>query len=265
MRSEDDAPRRAGTTRGSGAAAGPSAVGLLALLLAAGLSSPAPLAAQQEDCTVLCAPELKFEPTVTVENLFGPPRVVELEDGAPADTVELERETAFEMIFALDVPTEIPRVGLTLEAIWTPFAGTSENLFTGRTARELGEEEVTDNPVELEAEANVALVTPEETGGWVDAHVDVIDKLSPAARPDDDRLFTHKLNFELDAALAAFNWLPEGRWLRNVEVEGSLDYVATGLPEAGDEVPAGEQVFLEDASPWRVSALLVVPVAPLDP
>lgn len=244
---------------------GRSAPGLLGLLLAAGLLFPAPLAAQQGDCTVLCTPELKFEPTVTVENLFDAPRVVELEDGVPGDTVRLERETAFEKIFALDVPTEIPRVGLTLEAIWTPFAGTSENLFTARTAEELGEEEVADNPVELEAEVNLALLTPEETGGWLDAHFDVIDKLSPAARPGDDRLFTHKLNFELDAALVVFNWLPEGRWLRNVEGEDSLDYVATGLPEAGDEVPAGEQVFLDDAGAWGFSALLVVPVAPLDP
>lgn len=244
--------------------AGKAASGLLALLVAVCVAIPAPLAAQQEDCTVLCTPELKFEPTVTVENLFEAPQVVELEDGAPADTVQLDQETAFEMIFALDVPTEIPRVGLTLEAIWTPFEETSENLFTGRTDDDLGEE-VADNPVELEAEVNFALLTPEETGGWVDAHFDVIDKLSPAAQPDDDRLFTHKLNFELDAALVVFNWLPEGRWLRNVEVEGSLDYVATGLPEAGDEVPAGEQVILEDASPWGVSALLVVPVAPLDP
>lgn len=239
--------------------------GLAALLLSAVLAAPSPLAAQEEDCTVLCAPELKFEPTVTVENLFDPPRVVELQDDAPGDTVQLDQETALELIFALDVPTEIPRVGLTLEAIWTPFAGTSENLFTGRTAEELGEEEIADNPVELEAELNFTVLTPEETGGWVDAHFDVIDKLSPAAQPDDDRLFTHKLNFELDAAFLVFSRLPEGSWLRNVEVEGSLDYVATGLPGAGDEVPAGEQLFLEDASPWGVSALLVVPVAPLDP
>lgn len=235
-------------------------------LLAVGLLLPSPLAGQEGDgCTVLCAPELKFEPTWTVENLFDRPRVVELEDGVPVDTVRLERETVFELIFALDIPTEIPRVGLTLEAIWTPFAGTSENLFTGRTAEELGEEEVTDNVVELEAEVNFALLTPEETGGWVDAHFDVIDKFGPAARPGDDRLFTHKLNFELDAALAALHWLPEGNWLRNLEVEGSLDFVATGLPRAGDEVPAGRQVFLDDASAWSFSLLLVVPVAPFAP
>lgn len=237
---------------------------LLGVFLAAGLLVPSPLASQEADCTVLCTPELKFEPTVTVENLFDPPRVVELQDGAPADTVQLDQETVFEIIFALSVPTEIPRVGLTLEAIWTPFAETSENLFTGQTEND-PREEVTDNPVELEAEANFALLTPEETGGWVDAHFDLVDKLSPAARPGDDRLYTHKLNFELDVALALYNWRPEGRWLRNVEVEGSLDYVATGLPEAGDEVPAGEQVFLDDASAWGFSALLVLPLAPLDP
>lgn len=44
-----------------------------------------------------------------------------------------------------------------------------------------------------------------------------------------------------------------------------MDYVATGLPDEGDEVPQGEQVFLEDESPWTFYAGLVIPVAPLDP
>lgn len=216
-------------------------------------------------CTVVCTPELKFEPTLTVENLFDAPRVVELKNGGTGDTVQLGTETVFELIFALDIPTEIPRIGLTLEAIWTPFAGTSENPFTGRTAEELGEEEITDNPVELEAEVNVALLTAEETGGWIDAHFDIVDQLSPAEQPDDDGLFTHKLDFELDVAIAVFKWLPKGNWLRNLEVEGSLDFLATGLPDEGDEVPAGEQLFLERASPWSFSALLIIPLAPLSP
>lgn len=57
-----------------------------------------------------------MEPTVTVENLFDPPRMAELQDGAPADKVQLDQET----------------------------------------------------------------------GGWVDAHFDLVDKLSPTARPGDD-------------------------------------------------------------------------------
>ena len=51
----------------------------------------------------LCAPELKVEPTWTVENLIGAPRI-EI-DG------EVEREsraTIFEMIFAVDVPDVDP-------------------------------------------------------------------------------------------------------------------------------------------------------------
>lgn len=165
------------------------------------------------------------------------------------------------MVFALDVRSEIPRLGLTFEAIWTPFAGTGENPFTGRTAPELGVEAVGDNPVELEAETNVTLLSPEETGGWVDAHFDIVDQLSPAEQPDDTRLFTHKLDFELDTTVLLLHWLPEDSWLRNLELETSLDYMATGIPRTGDEVPAGEHRYLDDASPWSIGVLAVVPLA----
>jgi len=60
-----------------------------------------------------------------------------------------------------------------------------------------------------------------------------------------------------------FSRLPDGHWLRNVEAEVSLDYVATGLPKAGDVV-AGER-FLNKASPWSLSFVMVVPLAPLVP
>ena len=49
----------------------------------------------------------------------------------------------------------------------------------------------------------------------------------------------HKLNFELDTSVSVFNWLPEGKWLRGLELEGSLDYVATGLPKAAIASMAG--------------------------
>jgi hypothetical protein len=60
--------------------------------------------------------------------------------------------------------------------------------------------------------------------------------------------------------VSIFNWLPEGRWLRGVELEGSLDYVATGLAKAGDRINGRR--YLEDASPWSFSIVFVVPVAP---
>ena len=64
-------------------------------------------------------------------------------------------------------------------------------------------------------------------------------------------------------AVFLFNALPEGNWLRNVELEGSLDYVATGLPKAGDVI--GNERFLDDASPWSFSLVFIFPLAPLSP
>ena len=59
-------------------------------------------------------------------------------------------------------------------------------------------------------------------------------KFSPAERPNASRAYTHKLDFELDTAFHIFKRLPEGRWLRGLELETSLDYLATGLPKKGD-------------------------------
>lgn len=46
--------------------------------------------------------------------------------------------------------------------------------------------------------------------------------ISPAERPTDRRAYTHKMDLELDTSRSVFNWLPEARWLRGVELEGSL-------------------------------------------
>ena len=149
----------------------------------------------------------------------------------------------FELEFAADVPTEIPRVGFTFEAIFSPFQDDTE--------------------VELELELNLTWLEPEQTGGWVESCFDIIDKFSPAERPTDTSAYTHKLNFELDTAVFLFNALPEDNWLRNVELEGSLDYVATGLPKAGDVI--GNERFLDDASPWSFSVVGILPLASLSP
>ena len=149
----------------------------------------------------------------------------------------------FELEFDADVPTEIPRVGFTFEAIFSPFQDDTE--------------------VELELELNLTWLEPEQTGGWVESHFDIIDKFSPAERPTDTSAYTHKLNFELDTAVFLFNALPEDNWLRNVELEGSLDYVATGLPKAGDVI--GNERFLDDASPWSFSVVGILPLASLSP
>jgi hypothetical protein len=187
-------------------------------------------------CRVLCAPEFKVEPTVTITNLFGGPRIEP--DGEPP--VRERRATEFEMILALDMDTRLSWLGFTFEAIFLPFDRESTP--------------------DLEFEAKFTWLPAARTRGWVSSHFDVVDKLSAAERPGDQRAYTHKLNLELDTSLAVFNWLPEGRWLRGVELEGSLDYVVTGLPRAGDRVSGLR--FIDRPSPWSFSVVFVLPVAP---
>jgi hypothetical protein len=194
-------------------------------------------AEEPSTCRILCAPEFKVEPTVTFTNLFGSPRVVD-DDGT---LTRERREAEFEIILALGLPTRASWLEFTVEAIFLPFDRKSTP--------------------ELELETNFIWLPAERTRGWVSSHVDIVDKFSAAERPTDQRAYTHKLNVELDTSFAVFNWLPEGRWLRGVELEGSLDYVATGLPEPGDHI--GRVRFIDRASPWSLSIVVVLPIAPM--
>lgn len=201
------------------------------------LGAPAALAQAPAPCRVLCAPEFKVEPTITFTNVFGSPRIVQ-DDG----TITRERrDTEFEVILSLGLPTRVSWLEFTVEAIFLPFDR--------------------DSTPELEFETNVVWLPAERTKGWLSSHFDIVDKFSPAERPTDRRAYTHKLNLELDTSLSVFNWLPEGRWLRGVELEGSLDYVASGLPKVGDDVSGGH--YLDKASPWSFSLVFVFPLAPL--
>ena len=124
------------------------------------LLAPGLAAAQEGDsCALLCVPEMKVEPTLTFENLVGAPRIE-----SAGVVAEAGRETFFELVFAVEVPTEIPRVSVTFEAIFAPLEGT-------------------DNAPEIESELNIDLVDTDDTGGWLSSHVDVIDKFSPAEMP----------------------------------------------------------------------------------
>ena len=110
---------------------------------------------------------------------------------------------------------------------------------------------------------NIELFGEDQTGGWVSSHFDIVDKFSPGETPRAASVYTHKLNFEWDTAFHVFSRLPAGSWLRNVELELSLDYVATGLPKAGDLI--GDERFIDKASPWSLSFVFVFPLAPLVP
>jgi len=201
--------------------------------------APQPDAGSQgsDPCRFICELAWKFEPTITVENLANRHRVA-TGDGM---VERAQRDRVFEIVLALDLETKVPWLGFTAEAITAPFEDGNE--------------------VELEFESNFHWLTESMTRGWVTSHFDVVDKFSPAERPDTTRAYTHKLDFELDTAFHPFKRLPEGRWLRGFELELSLDYLATGLPKEGDVFPDGSRM-LDDASPWSLSLVFVIPVAP---
>ena len=202
-------------------------------------AAPQPDAGSQgsDPCRFICELAWKFEPTITVENLANRHRVA-TGDGM---VERAQRDRVFEIVLALDLETKVPWLGFTAEAITAPFEDGNE--------------------VELEFESNFHWLTESMTRGWVTSHFDVVDKFSPAERPDTTRAYTHKLDFELDTAFHPFKRLPEGRWLRGFELELSLDYLATGLPKQGDVFPDGSRM-LDDASPWSLSLVFVIPVAP---
>lgn len=225
----------------------------------------APLqAAQGQDCKMLfCSPSLTALPSVVVTNLFGPASVRRLPNG-PVN--ELNTEAHFAAILNVGIPSTIPRTSFFFEAIWLPFVGDDMNTFTGYTASDLEDaDEVAANLPVLEFGVSFALIRPKTTNGWFGLSLDVIDQLSPAAEPEDAREYTHKLDLNLNAALGIFNWLPKGSWFRNVKAYGTLDYLATGIPDEGDEIPKNVRVFLKDASPWSFWSGLVIPIAPIAP
>jgi hypothetical protein len=211
--------------------------GIVLTAVAAAALADSAYAQESSECRVICGLEWKVEPTFTIENLANRHQVI-TPDGI---TERANRERVFELVLALDMATKADWLGFTVEAIVSPFSD--------------------DNAVELEFESNFHWLRPSMTRGWVTSHFDVVDQFSPAERPESSRAYTHKLDFELDAAVHVFNWLPEDRWLHGVEVETSLDYLATGLPRKGDVFPDGSR-FLDDASPWSLSFVFVIPVAP---
>ena len=201
-----------------------------------------PICAQdpKDKCFVLCAPSVKVEPTFTWENLFRPARVAETDAGGNTVIQKTERERVFETVIAVDVPTTVPRVSFVFETIVKPFVkGTSP---------------------ELETELNLHWLDSEKTKGWVGSHFDIVDKYSPGAQPSTLDRYTHKLNLELDTAVAFLKWTKKP-WLSDVEIETSLDYVASGLPRAGDRF--GNRTYLDNASRWSFSLVFVLPIAPI--
>jgi len=194
----------------------------------------------QPKCFFLCQPRLKVEPTFTWENWLKAPRIAETDDQGNTTIKKAEVESVFETVIGVDIPTTVPRVSFTFETILKPFLqGASP---------------------ELETELNLHWLRSKDTNGWLGSHFDIIDKYSRGALPPNLDTYTHKLNFELDTAVAFLKWVNKP-WLRDIEIEASLDYVASGLARAGDTF--GNMTYLDNASRWGFSLVFVVPLAPL--
>jgi hypothetical protein len=214
-------------------------------------------AAQPRPCHVLCAPSFALMPAVIRTHVFGGPRVRSLATGT---RTRLPGTSDFEMIIAVAARTALPRLSLFGSVQWLPNASEQRNPFTLYTASELGEP-VRANAPTVTMGASVALLRAPATKGLLDLAVNAGDLFSQAARPGDKSAYTHKLDLDLVAHLHALAWTPGATWLHRVTVFSILDYVATGLPRAGDEVPVG-RVFETDARPTSLIAGLSLPVTP---
>lgn len=234
--------------------------GLLAVLFAGTLLQTA----QAQDCKMLfCGPSFQFLPSVAVTNLFDPATVRLLPDGPEK---ELESEAHPAVALNVGIPSTIPRTSFFFQAIWLPFAGDDQNTFTGYTASDLEDaDEISANLPVLEFGASFTILKRPTTSGWLGLKLNVMDQFGPAGEPEDAREYTHKLNLELDASFGIFNWVSRGNWFRNVTAYAALNYLVTGLPDEGDEIPKGVRVFQGDASPWSFWTGLVIPIAPIAP
>lgn len=226
-------------------------------LAAVGVLSPRSADAQQNCKLLFCSPTLLFQPATITTNAVDPPEV-RLANGT---TTELERSTEFLMRFTLMVPTSIPRTSLSAHLQWTPFADAPRQPFTGQSAEDLGEEAIDANLPLFVYGPVFKLVTEQQTNGWFSGQIMVRALFSPGMRPEDERAYTHKFLPGLGVNVGIFNWLPEGSLLRNVPLFARANYVATGLPEAGDPVPGGG-TLLDDADPWILIFGMGFPLAP---
>jgi hypothetical protein len=220
------------------------------------------LAQQKKPCKSICQPTLVGSVSAVRSHLFNSPTVRSLKDGT---THKLPANTNTQLQLYVFAPTLVPRTEIFVSAQWLPTAKATQNPFTQYTASELSTDEVTANLPSVSMGLRVNVVKPDQTAGWVGLIPYAGDLFSKAQRPDDMSDYTHKLDLGATLTLSVFNWLSPHDWLSKVIGAATLDYVATGQPHAGDEVPKGERVFVDSVHSPTLIVSLVIPVAPLVP
>jgi hypothetical protein len=233
---------------------------LVKTLLMAAIAVPVTVGAQQDQqCKLVCAPKFTLLPGVIRTHAVHAPRVREL---ATNQIQTLPSKSSFEVIGAFVAPTAIRWASLYASIEWLPNAKESANPYTLYTASDVGEQ-LRANAPSVNMGATFGLVRPPLTKGWFTLNGNVSDLYSKAAEPDDKSSYSHKLDLTLIGTLDVFNELPKAEYLHRVGIYGILDFVATGLPKKGDEVPKGERVFLDDARSASLIFGLSIPFAPM--
>lgn len=236
--------------------------GALVAAVAAATAAAQPVAAQsQQSCTIICAPSLAFNVAALRSHVFGSPKVRNDTTGVVS---ELPSKTNLELQFFLAAPTAIQHLSAFMTVTWLPSAKTAANPFTEYTASQLGDQ-VRANHVSMSMGAMGELVPKSMTHGLFVLEAYVGDLLSPAARPGDESAYTNKLDLGGVALLYPFATLDASSAAKKsgVYLYATLDYVATGLPKKGDDVPKGVRTFVTDAKPAALVLGAGIPIAPL--
>jgi hypothetical protein len=216
-----------------------------------------PIEDRAPHCRIVCAPTLSLMPGLVRTHLRGGPLV---RTNATNAEQRLPSSSAMEIIVAATARTAVPRLSVFGSVQWLPNASAQRNPFTLYTASELGEQ-VRANAPTATAGISISLLPASATRGWIDVAGNLGDLFSQAARPSDASAYTHKLDLELSTNVHAFDWVPARTYLHRASLFGILDYVATGLPREGDEVPLGRR-FLSDARPLALIAGISFPLTP---
>ncbi|MFN2570536.1 MAG: hypothetical protein ABR537_02825 [Gemmatimonadales bacterium] len=160
------------------------------------------------------------------------------------------------------IPTQLPSLSLFVDVAWLPTANARVNPFTEYSTSAIGGP-IRANLPSISAGALYQVVTQRQTHGWFDFSPYVAALLSQAARPDARSDYTYKLDLGATATAGTRATEAARSWLQHVRIAATLDWVTTGLPHAGDDLPKGERVFLDDARGLSLSLGLILPVAPL--
>lgn len=220
-----------------------------------------PAAAQQpKPCTIICAPTVAFNIAANKSHVFGSPTVRNDTTGVVS---KLPSTTNLQLQFFTSANTQIDRLSAFFAVTWLPTAKTRANPFTEYTASQVGED-IKANQVSVSMGGLVDIIPARMTHGYAALQGYVADLVSPAARPQDASAYTHKLDLGGVGLLYPFAGMDSASPAHKsgIYVYANIDYVATGLPKAGDDVPKGVRTFVTGAKPAVLVIGAGIPIAP---